>query len=250
MSVIAILQARMGSTRLPGKVLKPILGKPMLTRQIERIRRSARVDRLVVATSVDQADDPIQELCDGLEVPNFRGHSTDVLDRMFQAACRFQASHVVRLTGDCPLTDPAVIDKVVETHLLEGFDYTSNIVDRSFPDGLDVEAAKVNIVEQAWRHAASRDEREHVMTYIRKRPFRFRIGNVRGPRQVFQLRWTVDEPRDYEFVCRIYESLYPIKPDFDWLDVLELLQKQPEIGQLNSLCGPEETRCNPRRIAS
>ena len=157
--ILGILQARASSRRLPGKVMKPILGRPMLERQIERLRRARRLDKLVVATSTDPSDDPIAALCRSLAVECFRGSLDDVLDRFYQAARRAAPRAVVRLTGDCPLADPAVIDQLIELHARGGYDYTSNTLTRSYPDGLDAEVTQLHCLEAAWREARLPSER-------------------------------------------------------------------------------------------
>lgn len=235
MKVIAVLQARAGSSRLPGKVLKPILGKPMLERQLERVRRATSLDCIVVATSTERADDAIEQLCRAIEVPVFRGSLDDVLDRFYNAAAPYAAEHVVRLTGDCPLADPEVIDAVVSMHVTHGYDYTSNVEPPTFPDGLDAEIVRFAALEQAWREAKLPSEREHVTPFIRGNRERFRHGNLVNPRgDLSALRWTVDEPADFEFVTRVYEALHPARPEFGIDDILLLLARAPELAGLNS----------------
>ena len=226
--IVAILQARMSSTRLPGKVLKPILGKPMLARQLERVRKAKRPDRLIVATSIDTSDDPIVALCEEEGVTCHRGKLDDVLDRFYQAAMPLQPDHVVRLTGDCPLADPAIIDKVCDFHIDGGFDYSSNAIQPSFPDGLDVEICRFEILRQAWTEAVLPSHREHVMPFIHKNPQRFRIGHYKNDADLSHLRWTVDEPEDFELVTNIYQSLYPTNSTFDTAAILRLLEQKPE----------------------
>ena len=183
--ILGILQARASSRRLPGKVLKPILGRPMLERQIERLRRARRLDGLVVATSTDAGDDAIDALCRSLGVECFRGSLEDVLDRFYRAVLRHAPQSAVRLTADCPLADPAVIDRLVELHAAGGYDYTSNTLVRTYPDGLDAEVVALPCLEAAWREAALPSEREHVTPFIYNRPQRFRLidkrSRVRGP---------------------------------------------------------------------
>ncbi len=234
MTIIAILQARVSSTRLPGKVLKPILGRPMLLRQIERIRRTRRIDRLVVATSSEPADDAIETLCAGNAVDCFRGSLDDVLDRFYRAAGRYGPEHVVRLTGDCPLTDPAIIDAVIEFYLSGNLDYASNTVSPTFPDGLDVEVFRFDCLAQAWREAVLPSQREHVTPFLHQQPERFKIGNLVHAEDLSVLRWTVDEPEDFEFARSVYEKLYPVKPDFAMEDILALLEKYPNLRSINS----------------
>lgn len=233
--VMAILQARVSSTRLPGKVMLPILGEPMLARQIERVRRASSLDLLVVATSAEAADDPIETLCAGVGVACFRGSLDDVLDRFHAAALAFgPPEHVVRLTGDCPLADPALIDEAVTLHLESGADYTSDTVEPTYPDGLDVEVLRFAALETAWREAELPSEREHVTAYVNSRPERFRIASLTREPDLSALRWTVDEPEDLAFVTAVYERLYPADPAFGTADVLALLEREPALITMNA----------------
>jgi spore coat polysaccharide biosynthesis protein SpsF len=232
--VLGILQARMSSSRLPGKVLKPILGAPMLQRQIERLKRAARIDRLVVATSVEQDDAAIVQLCRKIDVECFRGNLTDVLDRFYQCAAGYSPDAVVRTTGDCPLIDPSVVDACVEHFGANVFDYVSNSLQRTFPDGLDVEVFSFAALERAWKEAQLPSEREHVTPYIYNNPDKFKISQFVSPVDLSGPRWTVDELPDYEFVCRVYEALYPKRPNFDMQDVFELVRARPELKDINS----------------
>lgn len=232
--ILAILQARVSSSRLPGKVLKPILGQPMLARQIERISRSKNIDELIVATSVEATDDAVEDLCSKVGVGCFRGSLNDVLDRFYQAANLYDAEHVVRLTGDCPLTDPELIDKVITFHLENGFDYTSNTLQLTFPNGLDSEIMRRHVLQQVWEEAKQAVEREHVTYSIYNQPQRFRLGGVKNTCDLSSLRWTVDEPEDYEFVKQVYEALYTQKVDFTTEDILGLLTVRPELVALNA----------------
>lgn len=234
MKVLGILQARFTSSRLPGKVLKPILGRPMLALQLERLKRARRLGGLVVATSVEASDDPLAALCaaEGVEVS--RGSLDDVLDRFYRAAEPRAPELVVRLTGDCPLADPALVDRVVDELLASGADYASNSVQPTFPDGLDVEAFRFEALARAWREAKLPSEREHVTPFIHKRPEAFRVVHVKGEPDLSALRWTVDEPADFELVTRVYEALYPSKPAFTTADVLALLDAHPDWKTLNT----------------
>ena len=231
--ILGILQARTSSTRLPGKVLKPILGRPMLLHQLDRVRRARSLDALVVATSSDPSDDPIAELCAAAGVHCFRGSLDDVLDRFYQAALEFQPEHIVRLTGDCPLADPGVIDGLVEFYLAGSFDHAGNAVEPRFPDGLDAEILRFSALESAWREASLPSQREHVTPFVFQQPDRFRIGSYRNDVDLSHLRWTVDEPADFDLVERIYTALYPSKPDFTTADILDLLRQQPDLMLLN-----------------
>lgn len=232
--ILAILQARTGSTRLPGKVLSPILGRAMLALQVERVLRAERIDELVLATTIDPADDPIERLAGKLGVGCFRGSVEDVLDRFYQAALSSSPEHVVRLTGDCPLIDPAVIDLIIARHLQAGVDYTSNTVHPTYPDGLDVEMFRFDALADAWRDARKTSEREHVTPFLYNRPQRFQIESVQQDRDLSEMRWTVDEPEDLAFVRAVYEELYPANPAFSTEDVLNLLQRRPELGARNA----------------
>jgi len=233
MNTVAIIQARMGSSRLPGKVLKPILGRPMLELQIERLRRCKRIDQLVVATSVNPEDQAIADLCKSIGVDCFRGDPENVLDRFYRAAKQFNPEHVVRLTGDCPLADPALIDDLVEFYLAGGFDYASNCHEPSLPDGLDAEIFSFTALEQAWKEAELPSHLEHVTPFIRAHSERFKIACYRYHIDLSHLRWTVDEPEDLEFVRRVYESLYPVKPEFVTEDILALLERNPKLVKMN-----------------
>lgn len=224
MKILAVLQARMSSKRLPGKVLKPILGEPMLLRQIERVRKAQTLCQVVVATSNTSDDDAIADACRRAGVSVFRGALDDVLGRFVAATKGFEPTHVVRLTGDCPLADPGVIDRVVSRHLSSGADYTSNVRPPTYPDGLDVEVMKAEVLSAADREAASAVEREHVTLFISRHPDRFKIVNVENDNgDMSNLRWTVDEPADLELVEAIYEGLYPSNPAFTMADVLAWL---------------------------
>jgi spore coat polysaccharide biosynthesis protein SpsF len=228
MKVLAVLQARTNSTRLPGKVMKPILGLPMILRQIERIRRARTLSHLVVATSDAPSDDPLADACRDANVDVYRGPLDDVLSRFVGAARRFMPDHVVRLTGDCPLADPAVIDRVVAHHQACGADYTCNVSPPTYPDGLDVEVMKASILYAADEEAASAADREHVTLFIRRRPDRFNIANVAiGDGDLSHLRWTVDEPADFELVEAIYGALYPSNPAFATADIVAWLDRNP-----------------------
>jgi spore coat polysaccharide biosynthesis protein SpsF len=222
--VVAVLQARMTSTRLPGKVLAPILGRPMLARQIERVRRSLLIDDLVVATSETASDDPVFDLCAELAVACVRGSLTDVLGRFHGAVKPYGSPLVVRLTADCPLADPTVIDGAIELCLAENVDVVTNAVEPTFPDGLDVEVFSFRCLDEAWREAGAAWDREHVTPFIYRHPDRYRIRHFKQSPDRSHLRWTVDTAADLSFVRRVYESLYPDNPAFTTADVLALIE--------------------------
>jgi len=234
---IAIVQARMSSSRLPGKVLQEIAGQPMLVRVIERTRRARTLDQVVVATTTDSSDDPLQELCESKGYACYRGSLYDVLDRFYQAAHEFGAQAVVRLTADCPLIDPQVIDRVVAEFRESGADFAANRLPppwkRTYPIGLDVEVCTFQALERAWQAAVQPYEREHVMPYLYSEPGRFSVRIVDTTPDHGDLRWTVDTPQDLELVRKIY-SYFGGRDDFSWEDVLDLIQKQPELTQINT----------------
>ncbi len=232
--VVGIVQARTSSSRLPGKVLKPILGAPMIQRQLERLTRAQELTVLAVATSVDSSDDAVAAVAENIGVPCVRGSLEDVLDRYYNAASELNADVVVRLTADCPLTDPAIVDDVVRLHLRGGYDYTSNFIDRRFPDGLDAEAMSIETLGAAWRDAAPGPDREHVTPWIYNHPEVFRLGSLRNEEDLGALRWTVDEAADFDFVTAVYERLYTDNPGFGMADVLRLLENEPEIAEINA----------------
>ncbi len=231
---VAVLQARVSSSRLPGKVMLPILDRPMLARQIERLKRVRGFDTLVVATSTQPEDDAIAQLATAQGAHCFRGSLDDVLDRFYKAARKYQPAIVVRLTGDCPLIDPAVIDSCIEFFHAGSFDYATNAVQPTFPDGLDVEVMRFNCLEQAWLQAKLPSEREHVTPYIYTRPESFRIGHYRGQKDLSACRWTVDDSDDLEFVRAVYAELYGAKPSFAMHDVMALLERRPELAKINA----------------
>ncbi|MBI4356174.1 MAG: hypothetical protein HY597_06990, partial [Candidatus Omnitrophica bacterium] len=229
--VVAILQARVGSTRLPGKVLADICGQPMLWHQMQRIKLARRIDELVLATTAQPEDQPLAALAKTAGIPVFLGSSEDVLDRYYQAATKHAAELIVRLTGDCPLIDPTVIDTVVEYAQTHAVDYVGTGWD--FPDGLDVEVFTMEALERAWREAAKPSEREHVALYMNSTG-RFRTHRLSAGRDLAAHRWVVDEPDDLEAIRRIYEALYPAQGHrFTTEDILRLLAADPSIQALN-----------------
>lgn len=232
--IVAILQARMSSARLPGKVLAPLEGVPMIGRQLERIARARRVTRMIVATSSEPDDDPIASVASDFGAACYRGSLDDVLDRFRGAARSVDTEHVVRLTADCPLTDPRVLDRVVAAHLESGCDYTANVIEPRYPDGLDVEVVTSSALERLWKSATQQDEREHVTLRVHRHPNEFSRHSVRCDRDLSSQRWTVDFEQDLEFVRRVFESIHPIKPDFGLEDVLELLEREPELSRINA----------------
>jgi spore coat polysaccharide biosynthesis protein SpsF len=205
----------------------------MLERQVERIRRAKACGELLLATSTHASDQAIVDLCSAIGLDCFRGSLDDVLDRFYQAALARKPEYVIRLTGDNPLNDPILIDKVVDFHLAGGFDYSSNSLTPTFPNGLDVEIFHFKLLEQAWHEANLPSQREHVTPFFYQHPRRFKVGEFLGTVDNSALRWTVDEPLDLQLVRTIYEALYPINPEFSTEDILEYLETKPELKSLN-----------------
>lgn len=233
MTTLIIVQARMTSSRLPGKVLLPLAGEPMLTRLVGRLRRVQRADDIVVATTTNTADDPIATLCAQLGVPCHRGSEHDVLSRYADAARLYGADTVVRITSDCPLIDPALIDKIVATYDEGDSDYVSNMLPPTWPYGMAVEVFSAAALAQAHAEATRAAEREHVTPFIYWHPERYRLRNVASAVDMSQHRWTVDTPEDFELVRRLFDHLMPTHPHFTQADVLALLDQHPEWSALN-----------------
>ncbi len=229
MKTVIISQARMTSTRLPGKVLKEVSGKPLLAYHIERLKKTKKADAVIVATTVNATDGPIVELCGRLNVTCFRGSEEDVLSRYYHAACEAQADIVVRVTSDCPLIDPVVVDEVIDALTPYGdCDYASNTLVRTYPRGMDTEAFSFAALEQAFKEAAAKPEREHVTPYIYNHPEIFRFKNVLYRQDESRHRWTVDTEDDFALIEKIIKELYPNKPDFSLEDILALFDRRPD----------------------
>lgn len=231
--IMAFIQARMSSTRLPGKVFKPILGRPMLALEIERVQSCKTLDRVALVTTTHTDDQPIVELGQRLNIDVFCGSMENVLDRFYQAAKKFRPDHIVRITGDCPLVDPEVVDNMIRLYLEMAGDYGTNCMPPTYPDGLDAEIFSINALELAHREAVLPSHIEHISLFFEEQPERFKIVNLANSSDLSSLRWTVDEAEDFEFVKRIFEALYPMKPTFGFKDVLDVLEKHPELSSLN-----------------
>lgn len=234
MKVVAIIQARMGSTRLPGKVLCDLDGKPMLARVVTRARRAAQINEVIVATSTLAADQEITALCAERGWPFFRGDEQDVLDRYYRAALAFHADVVVRITADCPMIDPEALDQVV-TALLENeasSDYACNFHPRrTYPRGLDAEALRFDVLERCWQEATAAANREHVTSFIYQHPEAFALRGVESGGDFSHLRWTVDTPEDLELARAIYA--YFGRDDFSWRDAVAACEVHPHWADLN-----------------
>ncbi len=235
--VLAIIQARVGYTWLPGKVMAPILGKPMLQRILERLNFVEAIDKVVVATSESMKDDPLYEFCLDRSIPVYRGDEEDVLDRFYHAAKSFGGERLIRITGDCPLIDPGVVSRLIEYYFRNGFDYCGvatgagvagrEVVGR-YPDGLDAEIFSREILTIAWREATRALHREHVTPFIWRQPERFRVGALfPDDGDYSDFRWTVDNREDLALVQWIYEKLHPADMVFGMKEILALLKNHP-----------------------
>ena len=240
--IAVVVQARMGSSRLPGKTLADIGGRPMLGRLVDRARLIPGVEQVVIATTDRPADKAILRFAEAEGLPASTGSETDVLDRVYGAACRFGVSVIVRVSPDCPMLDPAVSGLVLDRFLKAGgkLDYASNTQPPSFPDGLDTEVFALEALERARREAQLLSEREHVTPYIWKQPDKFRLDNVRHETDLSALRWTVDTAADLEFVRAVYAALEGSGGVFGMDQVLRLLESRPELGLLNAGQGRNE----------
>jgi len=238
-NILIVIQARMSSTRLPGKVLLPLLGKPLITRMIERVFKTSYNATVVVATTIEPEDDVIEQLCKENNWEVFRGDKADLLDRHYQAAKKYNADIILKIPSDCPLIDSAIIDKVLGFFLANkaNYDYVSNLHPASYPDGNDVEVMNIKALKEAWENASKKMEREHTTPYFWENADKFRIGNVSwetGLDYSMSHRWTIDYPEDYTFIKEIFETLYPSNQLFSLNDILNLLEQKPELNKINS----------------
>ena len=234
MKVVAIIQARMGSTRLPGKVLKDLAGQTVLARVVNRTRRAALLDEVVIATTDKPADDAIVEECTRLQVPCFRGDESDVLDRYYRAAQNFSADAVVRITSDCPLIDPELIDVTVRAFMDQQPDYATNSLVITYPRGLDVEVFTLNALARAWREAKEPYQRAHVTPYMYEHSELFKIVSLTAGNDYSHYRWTLDTEEDLEVIRAIYNH-FPTGDSVHWRQVLALMDAHPRLAAINSL---------------
>lgn len=235
MKIIATIEARMTSTRLPGKVLKPITGRPVLELLIERLQRAKYLDEIVVATTINDTDEPIIDLCERLNIKYFRGSEEDVLKRVLDAAKSVSADLIVEITGDCPFVDPDIVDEYIQVFLNGEYDYVSNTIRRSFPIGFDVQVFPVSVLEKVNALTFDPVDHEHVSIYIYEHPERYRLKNMEADEDMFwpNLGVTLDTQEDYELIRSIFEELYPQNNAFSALDVIKLLRGKPELISIN-----------------
>lgn len=240
--IIAIIQARMSSQRLRNKVVADIVGQPMIWHVVNRVKSAKKINKVVLATSDQPADQKVIAVARQIGVDSYAGSESDVLDRYYQAAKKYNADIIVRVTGDCPLVDPNIIDQTVEYFLNNDFDYvstahTNESMNSAYPDGLDTEVFNFSSLAKAWQEAKLKSEREHVTPYIWKNPKIFKISNWQGDdcdQDYSKMRWTVDEECDLKFVREVYKNLYSNKNVFSMKDILNLLKKNPELTEINS----------------
>jgi spore coat polysaccharide biosynthesis protein SpsF len=237
-NIVIVVQARRGSTRLPGKIMMPLVGAPLLVRMVERVQAAKTPVKVVVATTIESIDDKVEELCKEYGIECFRGHPTDLLDRHYKAGEVYNADIVVKIPSDVPLIDPKVIDKVLQYYLNneDKYDFVSNLHPATYPDGNDVEVMPMDILETAYNEALKEMEREHTTPFIWENPKRFRIGNVEwdtGKDYSMSHRFTIDYPEDYEFIKRVYDELYDKNTEFGLDEILNLLNEKPEIYDIN-----------------
>lgn len=238
-NIVIIIQARMSSSRLPRKVLMPLLDKSLLARMIERLQQIKYQARLVIATSESADDDIIEQEAQALQTDCFRGDLNNLLDRHYQAAKLYNADLVLKIPSDCPLIDPKAVDRVLDYFFKNDakFDFVSNLHPATWPDGNDVEVMTMACLEKTWQEASRALELEHTTPYIWENPDKFRIGNVAwetGEDYSMSHRFTIDYLQDYQFIARVYEELYPQKSNFSCADILELLEAKPEIYHINA----------------
>ena len=234
--IVATIEARMTSSRLPGKVLMEAAGKPMLQHMIERLQRVPSLDGVVVATTVNATDDPVVELAERLGVGYFRGSEADVLMRVLDAARAHDVDVIVETTGDCPLIDPALVEICVQGYLDAGVDYVSNVLERTYPIGMDTQVFATDVLADVARRTDDPDDHEHVSLYIYRHPEIYTLKNMPGPAQLTRpdLALTLDTPEDFELLRAVFEALYPRDPAFGLGDILHLLDTDPSLADINA----------------
>lgn len=236
---VGVLQARMGSTRLPGKMLLEVCGKPIIKIMLERMRLSKKIYRWVLATSDKPQDLKLAEIAKDVGFEHFCGNEYDLVDRLYHCAKEFDIKYIVRVCGDNPLLDPRIVDDTIKNFIVKrgNFDYFSNHHPPTFPDGQEVEIIPFRSIAIVWKEAKQPHEREHGTPYLWDQPERFKLGNYQysGKNLYLDFRWTLDYPEDYEMIKAVFEELYPLKQDFGMDDILKLLQNRPDIADLNKI---------------
>lgn len=227
-----IIQARMGSTRLPGKVIKKIEGKPVLAHVIERLKMVKGV-KIILATTNKKEDDILEKITKKCQISVFRGSENDVLDRFYQAAKLFNVDPIVRITADCPLIDPGIVEAVIELYFKNNLDHVCNSHPPTFPDGMDVEALSFKVLEECWQKAKTPEDREHVTTYIFKNQQKFKVANFSSNENFYDVRLALDEKEDFILIKKIYKELYKNNPSFGFKEIMELIKNKPELVKIN-----------------
>ena len=233
LNFLAIIQARMGSTRLPGKVMLPLAGKPVFECVYERVALSQHIDKVIIATTTNKHDDQLTDACHRKGISVFRGAEEDVLDRYYQVASHYRCNNIIRIMADCPLIDYRIIDKAIKKHVKEKNDYTSTAYIETFPDGEDVDIFTFQTLSQAWKEAKELFQREHITQYVVLNPVKFKIGNLSYKQNLSNKRWTLDEPCDYLFIKAIYKALGKKNILFGMGEILAHLAQHPELEKLN-----------------
>lgn len=235
MKTIATIEARMTSTRLPGKVLMPSQGRPMLAHMVDRLSRVPSLHGIVIATTVNAADDPIEALGRELGVGVWRGSEDDVMARVLGAATGFGADVIVETTGDCPLIDPEIVETCIIQYRDQGVDYLSNVMERTFPIGMDTQVFSTAVLADAASRTDDAADHEHVSLFIYRHPELYRLANVAAPSALHDpdLRLTLDTPQDFELIDLFFSHLLKSRPDFSLADILSLLADHPEWRRIN-----------------
>ena len=240
--IICIIQARMGSTRLPGKVMKKIKRKSILYYVIERVKKSKMIDKIIIATTTNKNDDLIVKEAKKLKVDIFRGSEEDVLSRYFFASKEFNADIVIRITSDCPLIDPEIIDKIIKKHIESKSDYTSNTIKRTYPRGFDTEVFNKDIIKDVYKNASEKYQREHVTIFILENKERYKITNVETKGKLYRpdIRVTLDTIEDFELISKIIENFDDIS--FGLEEVIDFLNENPQLLELNKNINHKEVK--------
>ena len=236
MRKLIIAQARMTSTRLPGKVMKIVCGKPLLEHFINRLKRVKYADQIVIATTINDIDNQIVDLCKKLDISYYRGSEEDVLGRYYEAAVEYGGDIIIRITSDCPVIDPEVVDSLINfyTNNIEKYDYVSNTLKRTYPQGMDSEIISFDTLKEAHFNAYDPFDREHVTPFIKMRPQQFRLYNILYWTDMSRYRWTLDTPEDLELISKIFDALFYQNPSFSLKDMLDQMERTPEWETINA----------------
>ena len=238
MKVVATVEARMAATRLPGKVMRELMGKPVLYRVVERVSQACLVEAVVVATTTSQEDDVIADYCKDNGILYYRGSEEDVLERVVEAAAAFQGEVVVQLGADNPFYDPDIIDQLATVYLSDNFDYICNDLQQTYPNGVEVHVVSPQTLKHVMASTDASQDREDVVRYIWEHPEQFRIKNIDAPEELHapEIRLTLDYEEDYALIVNVFESLYKENRNFRTKDIIAYLKGHPEIKNININC--------------